>query len=190
MFLIPVILHYISAWNEETIVCIAPPFMQKPRKSEMLAGEYKSPFITFQNASMEEYPENLEHSVQLYCKAPVQRMPNIDVDHQHVEITSLNQARRVLLEALASKGNRRSRNITLISLSMSFHQVSYWCAFAVDSEVIVNPSWWPPSNPVPGYTQVIVGSGPTDIGMKKKNKKKTHTHTPIFLWKRKSSQLR
>eukprot|EP01137_Pigoraptor_chileana_P027796 Opistho-2@10811 len=31
------------------------------------------------------------------------------------------------------------------------------------------PDWWPDNNLVPGYTQVIVGSGPTDIGLHRDN---------------------
>jgi hypothetical protein len=41
---------------------------------------------------------------------------------------------------------------------------TYWAAFIADDK-IKNPKWWPKSDPVPGYTQVIVGSGPTDIGI-------------------------
>ncbi len=38
----------------------------------------------------------------------------------------------------------------------------YWTALAVD-EYLVDPDWWPKCGKVPGYTQLIIGSGATDI---------------------------
>ena len=44
------------------------------------------------------------------------------------------------------------------------NKATYWGAFNV-AKHITNPKWWPKEKNVPGYTQVIIGSGPTDIGI-------------------------
>eukprot|EP01118_Nematostelium_gracile_P011081 TRINITY_DN3897_c0_g1_i1.p1 TRINITY_DN3897_c0_g1~~TRINITY_DN3897_c0_g1_i1.p1 ORF type:complete len:353 (+),score=66.40 TRINITY_DN3897_c0_g1_i1:1-1059(+) len=118
-------------------ICIAPPFIAKPTLGT-------KPFITLANGELPHYPKKLEDVLNRYCVGFVERMPNIDINGSCQEVHSLNAAGHLLLQAHQNKE-------------------TYWAAFSVND--MIQPKWWPNDRVVPGYTQIIVGRGATDIGI-------------------------
>eukprot|EP01113_Clastostelium_recurvatum_P043435 TRINITY_DN7184_c1_g1_i1.p1 TRINITY_DN7184_c1_g1~~TRINITY_DN7184_c1_g1_i1.p1 ORF type:complete len:359 (-),score=59.76 TRINITY_DN7184_c1_g1_i1:6-983(-) len=124
---------------DANMFCRAPPYTEKPQLQD-------SPFITTLNGTLPEYPRDLDSFLYAYAKGRPSRMPNIDVNHECQEIKSLSSAKKILQDAHGS-------------------HLPFWGAFSCE-DAIRHPSWWPRDRPaVPGYTQIIVGSGPTDIGL-------------------------
>eukprot|EP01103_Thecamoeba_quadrilineata_P011416 TRINITY_DN271_c0_g1_i1.p1 TRINITY_DN271_c0_g1~~TRINITY_DN271_c0_g1_i1.p1 ORF type:complete len:204 (+),score=32.93 TRINITY_DN271_c0_g1_i1:428-1039(+) len=89
---------------------------------------------------------NPQQTLEQYCVGGEERLPNVDINLRTVEIRSWAHARRELQEANLKK-------------------CAFWAAFSASD--MEHPRWWTTKdlNPVPGYTQIIVGSGPTDIGL-------------------------
>ena len=128
--------------------CVAPRGWFSPTRRELARG-HTQPFVTLKTGSIAEVPDDLEHALQLYCNAGAPRMPNIDVANASIKADSWGCVRRILRDAHAARQ-------------------SYWAAFVV-TDAKVDPEWWPSTDAVPTYDQVIVSSGASDIGCHQDN---------------------
>lgn len=144
--------------GEEVSACFPPPWLESARGT--LPG-HKTPFMTSECGSIPSVPEDLDDCLELYCNAGVNegnKPPNVDIGGINESIKSLSGARRRLQQAAEDKE-------------------VYWAALVVDA--IKHPPWWPrpkdgtgaptaqcvAHGDVPAFNQVIVGAGPTDIGI-------------------------
>ena len=121
--------------------CHPPPLSMNPRKDVLLS----SPFVTFRSHGTHAVlAEDLPAALGAYCNhSPNYRLPNVDINGENSEVKSWSQAARLLSQADNAK-------------------LPYWASFMADIE---DPDWWPRKHPVPTYSNVIVGSGRSGIGI-------------------------
>eukprot|EP01063_Lacrimia_lanifica_P015653 TRINITY_DN22342_c0_g1_i1.p1 TRINITY_DN22342_c0_g1~~TRINITY_DN22342_c0_g1_i1.p1 ORF type:complete len:386 (+),score=173.67 TRINITY_DN22342_c0_g1_i1:55-1212(+) len=139
--------------EEDAEPCLPPPF-HRSAKAVHGTDLPRAPFMTTENGWVPDVPEDLEECLDLYCNVGANgdnQPPNIDINGVNTKPKSLSKARRMLQQAEAAED-------------------LYWAALAVDA--IKHPAWWPRQSTkcvgtgdVPQFNQVIVGNGPTDIGI-------------------------
>lgn len=152
--------------------CRPPQILLAPRRQMFAQGTVQQPVLIPARGADPLFPDGPPSEVldvvERFCAAAgrQQRLPNIDIDGVRQQVCSAGAARRMLLSVMQGQNHVRH------------------CWAAMMTANMVHPSWWPTTEHVPTYDQVIVSRGPAGIGCHRdvygEQKQLVHTYLTII----------
>ena len=135
------------AAGEPLLPMFPPPLLPSSAARRPLPSTCAAPFLTRAVGSLPHgIPDDADELLGLYFSGATRKPPNLDVNFENIELSSMGAARRAIAAAAAADAPL------------------WWATLHVPD--LEHPPWWPRrAAVVPDFEQLIVGAGRSGIGM-------------------------